>query len=66
MTAKKKRIRRPKDLQSLLNESLNNPGVADMLQIYDRAEIVYQQISGAFLYSETISSSTTDSLPFGD
>jgi hypothetical protein len=54
------------DLQHLLEKSIREPGVADMIEIYDRAEVVYQRISGAVFYPETAANSTTDALPHGE
>ena len=59
---KKRKAISESDVQRLLEESIRQPGVADMIEIYDRAEAVYQHISGAAFYPETITNSTTDAL----
>jgi hypothetical protein len=67
MTSKQKRKElHDSDVQRLLENSIREPGVADMIEIYDRAEAVYQQISGAVFYPETAANSTTDALPHGE
>jgi len=67
LTSKKKREElHESDVQHLLDKSIREPGVADMIKIYDRAEAVYQQISGAVFYPETAANSTTSVLPHGE
>ena len=51
------------EIQRLLDASTREPGVADMIEIYDRAELVYQRMPAAATCPESVANSATDSLP---
>jgi len=52
--------RAQKDMEALVAGALREPGVAEAVDVYERAESVYARVSSATRPSESAGSSTSD------